>query len=70
MPKGGLAAKLNPHHRILPAVDGERGGHFDIGILELGHFILPGFRVKFDKDSAQHGRVIKPCLGVILDVPR
>ena len=52
MSKGGLATKFNPHHRVLPAIDSECGGHFDIGVLELGHILLPGLRVKLDKDRA------------------
>ena len=70
MSKGGLPTKFYPHHRIPFAIDSERGGHFDIGVLELGHILLPGFRVKLDKDRAQHGRIIEPCLGVIIDVFR
>ena len=70
MPEGGLAAKLDADHRIFCAIDSNSRRHLDIGVLELGHFILPSLRVKFDENGAQHGRVIKPCLWENLNIIR
>ena len=70
MAEGGLAAELDADHRIFLAIDSDSRRHLDIGVLEPSHFVLPSFRVKFDKNGAQHGRVIKPCLGENLNILR
>ena len=50
MAKGRLAAKLQAYELVLFSIHDDRGWHFDVGLLECGHFFFPVFRVELNKD--------------------
>ena len=54
MPKGRLAAKFQAYELVFFPINDDRGRHFDVGLLECGHFFFPVFRVELNKDRPQN----------------
>src|SRR5438874_13319163 len=50
---------MNPDIRILLAIHGERGGNFDVGVIEIGQLGLPARLFKVEEDGAEDGRIIQ-----------
>ena len=54
--------------RVLLAVHDQRGGHFDVGVVEVGELGFPVLVLELEEDGAQDVGVVEACVGIVLDV--
>ena len=58
---------MDAHFGVFDPIDGESGGDFDVGIVEVGEFCFPVLVFEFQEESADNRGVVQFGFGVVFD---